>query len=83
MIGMDDSDADPNLIAPPANAIKTTQKEFKKLQEAMHKDPQAFADAIMAGQGGNMPGKGPKMNIKVKAGPQAMINNPIELPEKK
>ncbi|HEY4322440.1 MAG TPA: GLPGLI family protein [Mucilaginibacter sp.] len=83
MIGMDDSDADPNLIAPPAKAIKTTQKEFAKLKEAMRKDPQAFADAIMNSQNANMPGNHDKMMIKVKAGPEPVNNNPIELPEKK
>jgi GLPGLI family protein len=84
MIGVDDSNTDPNLIAPPANVIKTTQKEFSKLQEAMRKDPQAFVDAMMASQGANMPGNGPKMDhIKIKVGPGPVINNPIELPEKK
>jgi GLPGLI family protein len=83
MLGTDDSDADPNVIESPATAIKTTQKEFDKLQAAMHKDPQAFADAMMAGQGANMPGNGPKMSIHIKAGPDPVINNPIELPEKK
>jgi GLPGLI family protein len=80
LAGLDD---DLNLIAPPAKAIKTTQKEFDKLQAAMRKDPQAFADAINS-QNANMPGDGPKPDhIKIKMGPRRVENNPIELPETK
>jgi GLPGLI family protein len=82
--GLDD---DLNLIAPPATAIKTTQKEFDKLQAAMKKDPNAFAQAMMAGQRANIQGDGPKPDaIKIKVGPGSagpVINNPIELPETK
>jgi GLPGLI family protein len=77
------SNTDPNLIELPVDAIKTTQKQFDKVSAAMHKDPNAFAQAAMAGQGGNLKGDGPKMSVKFKAGPGAIINNPIELPEKK
>lgn len=77
---------DMNLIAPPARTIRTTQAEFDKLQAAMKKDPNAFAQAMMAGQRANQ-GDGPKPDmIKIKAGPGnqgPVINNPIELPEKK
>jgi len=79
--GLDD---DPNVIEPPAKAIKTTQKEFDKLKEAMRKDPNAFAQAMMAAQRGNIQGDSPKPdNIKIKTGPGPVINNPVELPEKK
>lgn len=78
--GLDD---DMNLIAPAARAIKTTQKEFDKLKAAMEKDPQAFAQGVMAGNRAS----GVKAdNIKVPKGrgPHGpVINNPIELPEKK
>ena len=74
---------DPNLIQPPASAIKTTQKEFDKLQAAMEKDPAGFAQAINAansqGEGGN------KDHLMVRAGKKGtgpVLNNPIELPEK-
>ena len=83
MLGMDDTDTDPNLIAPPAKSIKTTQKEFDKLQAAMRKDPNAFVQAMMAGQGGNVQGNGPKMKIEIKAAPGPVTNNPIELPDGK
>jgi len=83
MIGMDDSDSDPNVIALPAKAIKTTEKEFNGLKEAMRKDPDAFVQSMMAGQGGNLPGDGPRPVIKIKMGPPPVVNNPIELPEKK
>jgi GLPGLI family protein len=74
---------DPNVIQPPASAIRTTQKEFDKLREAMEKDPAAFAQAINTansqGEGGN------KDHLMVRAdkkGPGPVLNNPIELPEK-
>jgi GLPGLI family protein len=82
-----DLNDDMNLIAPSARAIKTTQKEFDKLQAAMKKDPQAFAQAINAGNRASAQGDGVKMdNIKVIKGPGLrgpVMNNPIELPEKK
>lgn len=75
-------DYDPNLIQPPATAIKTTQKEFDKLKEAMRKDPEAFAQAINAA---NSQGDGPKMDhVMVPKGAAfhgPVINNPMELPE--
>jgi GLPGLI family protein len=83
MIGGDDSDVDPAIIELPSRAIKTTDKEFTKLQEAMRKDPDAFVQAMMASSGMNGPGNGPGQDhIKIKVGPQPVINNPIELPGK-
>jgi GLPGLI family protein len=78
-LGGDNSSADPSLIELPANAIKTTQKQFDKLSTAMHKDPNALAQSMMAGQGGN----GPKMDAKGGVGRSSAANNPIELTEKK
>lgn len=72
-----DLTGDPNIIQPPAKAIKTTEKEFAKLQAAMSKDPNAFANSPIAADGPS-----PKMSMSVKSGPAAVINNPIELPEK-
>ncbi len=83
MIGGDDSDTDPAIIELPSRAIKTTEKEFTKLQDAMRKDPDAFVQATMASQGGGQQGNGPQPVIKIRVGPQPVINNPIELPEKK
>lgn len=82
-IGGDDDNKDPNLIQLPEKAIKTTDKEFAKLQEAMRKDPDAFIQSMMASQTANMPANGPRPQIKIKMGPPPVINNPIELPEKK
>lgn len=82
MIGGDDADTDPAIIALPSRAIKTTDKEFTKLQDAMRKDPDAFVQAMMASAGMNGPGNGPRPQIKIKVGPQPVINNPIELPAK-
>jgi len=83
-----DLDYDPNIITPPAGTIKTTQPEFDKLKAAMKKDPEAFADAIMAANSADP--NAPKMDHikmrKVGPGPGGpgghAINNPIELPEK-
>jgi len=91
MFGFDDSNADPNLIAPPAKAIKTTQKEFDKVSEAAHKNPSAFMKAaaqasgahFSAAPGVSADGAGPVKSINIVGGPpKAVINNPIELPEK-
>src|SRR6185312_14702730 len=78
-IGGDDDNKDPNIIQLPENAIKTTDKEFVKLQEAMRKDPDAFVQSMMAAHNANMPANGPRPQIKIKMGPPPVINNPIEL----
>jgi GLPGLI family protein len=76
MLGMDGANADPDLIALPANAIKTTQKQFDKLAVALRRDPNAFARGMSAGDG-------QKMDAKSRAGAVPLMNNPIEIPEKK
>jgi GLPGLI family protein len=96
--GGDDPNADPNLIALPADAVKTSEKEFKNLQDAMRKDPQAFMAAMggganmrMAPPGATMAGgsggggSGPRTMTVVNGAPAGgnVINNPLELPEKK
>ncbi|GAB3908156.1 GLPGLI family protein [Mucilaginibacter boryungensis] len=92
--GGDDPNLDPNLITLPTDAVKTSEKEFVKLQDAMRKDPQAFM-AAMGGKMGMMPpgampaggggGMGPvRMVVNgVPGGAAQVINNPLELPEKK
>jgi GLPGLI family protein len=90
MIGMDDPNVDPNLIAVPTDAVRTTEKEFNNLRDAMRKDPNAFAQGAMNSAGGNMRGApggaggpgGPVMKININ-GNGPVINNPLELPEKK
>jgi GLPGLI family protein len=72
----DDDNSDPNIIRVPAKGIKTTDAAFEKLQVAMRRDPNAFVQARGSG-----PGDGPKMDVK--NGPGLVMNNPIELPEKK
>jgi len=80
-----DLDDDVNLIGTPPRTIKTTQKEFDKLKETMEKDPEAFAQAVNAGNRASAQGGGEKMdNIRVMKGPGPrgpVINNPMELPE--
>jgi hypothetical protein len=78
--GLDDN---PNIIAPPARAIKTTQGEFDKLKAAMEKNPDAVGQAMVAG---NRAAGIKTDNIRVVPGPAGrgpVTNNPIELPEKK
>jgi len=82
-----DLDDDMNLIGTPPRTIKTTQKEFDQLKATMEKDPEAFAQAINASNRASAQGGGEKMdNIRVMKGPGPrgpVINNPMELPEKK
>jgi len=59
--------------------VPTTEKEFTKLQETFRKDPDAYIRMVTA-QGD---GSGRQMHMDIKPGPQPVINNPIELPEKK
>jgi GLPGLI family protein len=78
-----DLNNNPNLIIPPARAIKTTRTEFDKLKAAILKNPEAVAQAMVASSraAGNKTD-----NIRIFKGPGAsgpVVNNPIELPEKK
>ncbi len=81
IMGGDDSETEPAIIKLPSRVIKTTDKEFAKFQNAMHKDPDAFVQAMMASFGANEPSNGPRPIVRMKAGPQPVINNPIELSE--
>lgn len=81
MIGGDDG-GDPNVIQLPKNDIKTTDKEFTKLQAALRKDPDAFVQSMMAAHNANRPAGSDPIRINIKLGPQPVINNPIELSEK-
>jgi len=70
------SRSESTVIQPPQNGVKTTDKEFSKLEETARKDPEAYSK-LMSHNGAS----GPVMDIKPGSGP--VINNPIELPEKK
>ncbi len=82
--GMDGSTYLGSEIKLPTDAVKTTQKEIDKLKEARDKDPQGFINAQMAGR--NM-GANIKTSTKFVTAPggakKMVMNNPIELPEKK
>ena len=66
----------------PADAIKTTRKDLDKLKAARDKDPQGFMQAQMAASGIN--GTFRRSSAPPTAGnPAIVVNNPIELPEKK
>src|SRR6185503_2876584 len=80
LIGMDDIDDDPSQIQVPVDGTETTDAEFKHMQETWRKHPDAVAHMLNATQGGDGPGgNGPKREIKIKAGPSPVNNNPIEM----
>lgn len=54
--GGNDANQNPNIIALPKNAIKTTTKELNELKEIRRKDPQAFMQSQMAQMQGQMGG---------------------------
>ncbi|WP_113664157.1 GLPGLI family protein [Pedobacter nanyangensis] len=75
-----------NEIKLPTDAIKTTQKEIDKLKEARDKDPQGFINAQLASRntGGSFGVTNTTTRISAPGGgKKIVINNPIELPEKK
>jgi hypothetical protein len=83
MITIGGSDGgDPNIIQLPKDAIKTTDKEFTKLDAAMRKDPNAFVQSMMAAHNANRPAGSDPIRINIKVSPQPVVNNPIELSEK-
>lgn len=74
-----------NEIKLPTDAIKANRKELDKLKEARDKDPQGFMKTQMTGSGGGIISV-----VGVSTGktlgstlPKIILNNPIELPEKK
>jgi GLPGLI family protein len=76
--GLDDN---PNIITPPARAIKAPQKDFDKLKAGMQKNPNALSQGMVAidaagAQGDHIITKG------IPGGPARNVN-PIELPEQK
>jgi GLPGLI family protein len=81
MIGGGDG-GDPNMIQLPKNAIKTTDKEFTKLDAALRKDPNAFVQSQVAARNANRPAGADPVHIDIKLAPPPTINNPIELSEK-
>lgn len=76
--GLDDN---PNIIVPPARAIKATQKEYDKLKAGIAKNPGALAQGVAAADGAG--GQGGDHVIKAIPDHVQHNNNPIELPEKK
>jgi GLPGLI family protein len=78
-LGDDDNGIDPNIIQVPARGIKTTDKEFEKLYNTMHKDPNALAQSMEA----NPKNLGePTTDVSTRKSTTQPVNNPIELTEK-
>lgn len=73
MLG-DDEDTDPNIIQVPAKGIKTTEKEFEKLSNALRKNPNAMGQIVPDGKSG--------AKTDAKKAVVRLDYNPIELPEK-
>ena len=78
-LGDDNYGVDPNIIQVPSRGIRTTDKEFEKLSNAMHKDPNALAQSMSANVQNN---GGPKADVSMRKSSTPPVNNPIELPEK-
>lgn len=83
--GMDGSSYLGNEIKLPTDAVKTTQKELDKLKEARDKDPQGFLNAQLASRntGGSFSVTNTTRISAPNGGKKMVVNNPIELPEKK
>lgn len=79
--GLDNGNPYEHEIKLPVDAIRTTRKELDKLKEARDKDPQGFMKTQAAASGANIVINGsaaPRLTA-----PKNVLNNPIELPEKK
>lgn len=87
IMGMDTkSDFSFTEIKLPSNAVKATRKELDKLKEAREKDPQGFINAQLAANGISITGQNTTFRAASSAPsskPKIVVNNPIELPEKK
>jgi GLPGLI family protein len=91
--GFEDISAGNQTITPPVDDIKTTPTDIERLKQARQSDPAGFAKASHgSGQakrnGNGLEGLDPSriasLNVKGYDGPLTrVINNPIELPEKK
>jgi len=85
IMGAEESPQDPGIISLPANGIAATEGELSRLKEAVKKDPNAYIQSAMAASGIS----GTVSNIKnttirnAMGKAAAVVNNPIELPEKK
>jgi GLPGLI family protein len=64
-------------IALPKDGLKTTEKEYIRLDEAVHKDPSGFINAAFAASGSSA-----KVYTTSPRPVRKPINNPIELTEK-
>ncbi|HLX90923.1 MAG TPA: GLPGLI family protein [Puia sp.] len=73
---------DSTVIQIPEKGIRTTDKEFARLEETVRKDPQAYLKLVMA-QGVDYNGPRPSIRFDSKPMPGFAFNNPIELPETK
>jgi GLPGLI family protein len=93
--GFEDISASKQTILPPADDIRVTRADIDRLKETRKKDPAAFANAARsAGQAKRGSDASPAANLdvsKIKSinitaantGDSRVVNNPIELPERK
>jgi GLPGLI family protein len=73
---------DSTVIQIPEKGVRTTDREFARLEETTRKDPQAFIKLLSA-QGVDYNGPRPSISFNSKPIPGFVFNNPIELPETK
>jgi len=85
--GEQDNSIPANVIELPEKGIKTTEKELVRLKDMMRKDPNAFLQASLTGSGlvnvRMANGAAPVVKINSSLATPPVINNPLELPERK
>jgi hypothetical protein len=92
--GFEDTSSLKQSILPPWDDIKTTTQDLTRLKEARAKDPIGFSKAAHGGNSGRRGAKSPVDDIdpgriasinvvKSSSTNTRVINNPMELPEKK
>lgn len=83
IVGIPNGDPYEYKIELPTDAIRATRKELDKLKAARDKDPIGFMKTQAAASGGTITVQGSRTSGSTSSAPKIILNNPIELPEKK
>lgn len=81
--GLNSGDPYEYNIELPTDAIRATRKELDKLKAARDKDPMGFMKTQAAASGRTITVQGSRISGPTSSTPKIVLNNPIELPEKK
>ncbi|MCY1529543.1 GLPGLI family protein [compost metagenome] len=81
--GLNSGDPYEYSIELPTDAIRATRKELDKLKAARDKDPMGFMKTQAAASGRTITVQGSRISGPTSSAPKIVLNNPIELPEKK